>query len=69
MLVRAELVREYITFFKERLPEALRQSSASFCAIPEYLQDTSVFPQHDCTADHDYQVEDEAIYSDEAVLI
>jgi ABC-type multidrug transport system fused ATPase/permease subunit len=33
MLVRAELVKEYITFFKERLPEMLWQLSASAGAI------------------------------------
>jgi ABC-type multidrug transport system fused ATPase/permease subunit len=33
MLVRAELVKEYITFFKERLPEMLWQLSASVGAI------------------------------------
>ncbi len=33
MLVRAELVKEYITFFKERLPEILWQLSASAGAI------------------------------------
>ena len=33
MLVRAELVKEYITFFKERLPEMLWQLSASAGAV------------------------------------
>jgi ABC-type multidrug transport system fused ATPase/permease subunit len=33
MLVRAELVKEYIVFFKERLPEMLWQLSASVGAI------------------------------------
>jgi ABC-type multidrug transport system fused ATPase/permease subunit len=33
MLVRAELVKEYIVFFKERLPEMLWQLSASAGAI------------------------------------
>jgi ABC-type multidrug transport system fused ATPase/permease subunit len=33
MLVRTELVKEYITFFKERLPEAMWQLSASGGAI------------------------------------
>jgi ABC-type multidrug transport system fused ATPase/permease subunit len=33
MLVRAELVKEYITFFKDRLPEMLWQLSASIGAI------------------------------------
>ena len=33
MLVRAELVKEYITFFKERLPEVMWQLSATFGAI------------------------------------
>ncbi len=33
MLIRAELVKEYITFFKERLPEMLWQLSASAGAI------------------------------------
>jgi ABC-type multidrug transport system fused ATPase/permease subunit len=33
MLVRSELVKEYITFFKERLPEILWQLSASAGAI------------------------------------
>jgi ABC-type multidrug transport system fused ATPase/permease subunit len=33
MLVRSELVKEYITFFKERLPEMLWQLSASVGAI------------------------------------
>ncbi|MGD0583488.1 MAG: ABC transporter six-transmembrane domain-containing protein [Bacteroidales bacterium] len=33
MLVRAELVKEYIDFFKERLPQALWQLSASAGAI------------------------------------
>ena len=33
MLVRSELVKEYITFFKERLPEMLWQFSASAGAI------------------------------------
>jgi ABC-type multidrug transport system fused ATPase/permease subunit len=33
MLVRSELVKEYITFFKERLPEMLWQLSASMGAI------------------------------------
>jgi ABC-type multidrug transport system fused ATPase/permease subunit len=33
MLVRAELVKEYIDFFKERLPQALWQLSASVGAI------------------------------------
>jgi ABC-type multidrug transport system fused ATPase/permease subunit len=33
MLVRSELVKEYITFFKERLPEILWQLSASVGAI------------------------------------
>jgi ABC-type multidrug transport system fused ATPase/permease subunit len=33
MLVRAELVKEYITFFKDRLPEMLWQLSASAGAI------------------------------------
>jgi ABC-type multidrug transport system fused ATPase/permease subunit len=33
MLVRSELVKEYITFFKERLPEMLWQLSASAGAI------------------------------------
>jgi hypothetical protein len=33
MLVRTELVKEYITFFKERLPEAMWQLSASAGAI------------------------------------
>jgi ABC-type multidrug transport system fused ATPase/permease subunit len=33
MLVRAELVKEYITFFKDRLPEMLWQFSASAGAI------------------------------------
>ena len=33
MLVRTELVKEYITFFKDRLPEALWQLSASVGAI------------------------------------
>jgi ABC-type multidrug transport system fused ATPase/permease subunit len=33
MLVRAELVKEYITFFKERLPEVMWQLSATAGAI------------------------------------
>ena len=33
MLVRTELVKEYITFYKERLPEAMWQLSASAGAI------------------------------------
>lgn len=33
MLVRAELVKEYITFFKDKLPEALWQLAASAGAI------------------------------------
>jgi ABC-type multidrug transport system fused ATPase/permease subunit len=33
MLVRAELVKEYITFFKERLPEVMWQLSATLGAI------------------------------------
>jgi ABC-type multidrug transport system fused ATPase/permease subunit len=33
MLVRAELVKEYVTFFKDRLPEMLWQLSASVGAI------------------------------------
>jgi ABC-type multidrug transport system fused ATPase/permease subunit len=33
MLVRAELVKEYIDFFKERMPQALWQLSASVGAI------------------------------------
>ena len=33
MLVRAELVKEYVTFFKERLPEVMWQISATFGAI------------------------------------
>jgi ABC-type multidrug transport system fused ATPase/permease subunit len=33
MLVRAELVKEYVDFFKERLPQALWQLSASVGAI------------------------------------
>ena len=33
MLVRSELVKEYITFFKERMPEMLWQFSASAGAI------------------------------------
>jgi ABC-type multidrug transport system fused ATPase/permease subunit len=33
MLVRTELIKEYITFFKERLPEAMWQLSASVGAI------------------------------------
>ncbi|MGA1977275.1 MAG: ABC transporter six-transmembrane domain-containing protein [Bacteroidales bacterium] len=33
MLVRSELVKEYITFFKDRLPEALWQLSASVGAV------------------------------------
>jgi ABC-type multidrug transport system fused ATPase/permease subunit len=33
MLVRSELVKEYITFFREKLPEALWQLSASAGAI------------------------------------
>jgi ABC transporter transmembrane region len=33
MLVRAELVKEYIDFFKERLPQALWQLSASVGAV------------------------------------
>jgi ABC-type multidrug transport system fused ATPase/permease subunit len=33
MLVRSELVKEYITFFKDRLPEMLWQLSASIGAI------------------------------------
>jgi len=33
MLVRSELVKEYITFFKDKLPEALWQLSASAGAI------------------------------------
>jgi ABC-type bacteriocin/lantibiotic exporter with double-glycine peptidase domain len=33
MLVRTELIKEYITFFKERLPEAMWQLSASAGAI------------------------------------
>ena len=33
MLVRSELVKEYITFFKERLPEMLWQFSASAGAV------------------------------------
>src|SRR5512133_2219325 len=33
MLVRAELVKEYVTFFKERLPEIMWQLSATAGAI------------------------------------